>query len=387
MTSSSIWIRSALIVIVTLAVISGLGTLKYLQLRAQWEAKPPPVAPIVVSTYLAEPTSFRRTATMIGTVLAPKSIVLSNEYPGTVTAIHFEPGQIAQEGEILVELDTSVLEAQLESAQARLRKAESTFRRITNASRVSAVTPDELDAAAATKEQAAAEVKELQATIDRNKLRAPFDARVGLSDTHEGQFLPVGAEIVSLQSVGDLPFVDFMVPQSASKSVSVGDPVQLMVGNRTIGARVYALDSQANRSSRNLMCRVQVIDDPNQQEATELLIPGDSVQVILEYGPPQDAVAIPAEALQTSPMQTFVFTVEKDTDDRLVAREKYVEPGPQIGEMIAIIAGLEAGEEVVTNGAFKLQNDAPLNPSSKSDATSDDTTNDRDRPSISLDAS
>lgn len=353
MKNVSIWLRSAFILLTTLAVIAGLAWFKYAEIQAQMNTAPPPEVASSVLTANVETASFRPSTTVIGNVLAPRSIVLSNEMSGTVAGIHFEPGQRVEEGQILVELDTDVLEAQLESAKARLQKAEATNRRFSTASRVSAVTPDELDQATAELAQAAAQVKELEATISRMRLRAPFAAQVGLSDTHVGQFLPSGTEIVTLQSLDDFLFVDFMIPQSAIDSTKVGQEVQLMIQGETVPGRVIALDAQANRSSRNLMGRIEV---PRKlPSGDELALPGESLEVRLEYGVERDVLLIPAEALLRLPDETFVYVVEQDDQGGLRARKTMVIAGQSAGEKVTIFSGLEVGDQVVTDGAFKLR--------------------------------
>ena len=286
---------------------------------------------------------------MIGTVLSPRSIMLSNEIAGTVATIGFQPGQVVEMGQVLVEFDTSVESAQLKSAEARKDIAKSAYERIREAAVTRAVTPSELDEATAQLEQAAAQVDELEAVINRKTLKAPFDGTIGLADTHEGQFLPSGFNIASLQGIEDYKFVDFMIPQSAAESVHEGDVVQLQVQSHSLAGEVIALDSQADRNSRNLMARAKVTSE------LEYLIPGDSVRVLIEYGPRITCAAVPAEALRSAPMQTYVYVIEPDKEGALRAYARQVVPGPTVGGLLSITSGLEVGSQVATVGSFKLR--------------------------------
>jgi membrane fusion protein (multidrug efflux system) len=275
---------------------------------------------------------------------------------GTVATINFDPGQIVEERALLVELDASVERAQLDSAKARGRIAQSNFNRVREAAAARAVTPSELDEAEAQLDQAEAEVAELEAVIERKTLRAPFRAKIGLADTHKGQFLPSGYQIASLQSVSDFLYVDFMIPQSASDTVQVGQPVQLLRRDQRLTAEVVALDSQANRDSRNLLARAKLAGD------IESLVPGDSVKVLIEYGEEQTTAAVPVESLQTAPMHTYVFVVESDAGV-LRARKRTVVAGPSLGSRLSITTGLAVGEQVVADGGFKLRDGAMITPS------------------------
>lgn len=359
MKKTAVWLGSTTLVLCTLAAIGGLAFYKYNQVQAAMKMPPPPEQPISVVVDVATELSFRQQTTMIGTILSPRSIMLSNEVPGTVSAIHFAPGQIVEQGQLLVELDTSVERAQLDAAKARRSIAESVFKRTREAAMTQAVTPSELDEATAQLAQATAEVEELQAVIQRKTLTAPFRAKIGLADTHAGQFLPSGSQIASLQSIDDFVYVDFMIPQSAADSVRPGQSVRLLAQGRNLTGEVLAVDSQADRQSRNLMARARLASAP------ELLVPGDSVKVIIEYGVEQTTAAVPVEALQTAPMQTFVYVVTPDKEGALRAHERPVVAGPSVGNKLTIYSGVQVGEQVVADGSFKLRDGALVQPVDK----------------------
>ncbi len=351
----AVWLGSAVLLLVILSLIGGLAWFKYNEIQRAMNMPPPPEQPISIMAVPAKEISFRPSATMIGTVLSPRSIVLSNEIAGTVSAIHFQPGQIVDKGDVLVELDSSVERAQLEAAKARQRIAESVHKRIREAAATRAVTPSELDEATAQLSQAVAQVDELEAVISRKTLKAPFRAKIGLADTHEGQFLPSGFNIASLQGIEDYEYVDFMIPQSASDSVRVGDTVQLRVQSHSLTGEVIALDSRADASSRNLKARAKVASQP------EVLIPGDSVKVLIEYGERVETAAVPAEALRSAPMQTYVYVIEPDKEGALRAHSRQVVPGPTVDGWLSIMSGLAVGSRVVAEGSFKLREGALVN--------------------------
>jgi len=353
MKSWAIWLGSITLVLVTMSGIGGLAFYKYSQLQAAMNMGAPPEQPTRVNAVPAQEITFRQSTTMIGTVLAPRSILLSNEIAGTVSAVHFEPGQIVEQDQILVELDTSVERAQLDAAKARRTIANSAYQRIREAANSRAVTASELDEAVAQLAQATAQVDELQAVIQRKTLRAPFRARVGLADTHPGQFLPSGFSITSLQSIDDFVYVDFMIPQSVSDSVQVGDSVELVAHSQSLTGEVLALDSQANRDSRNLMARAKV------SSPLGALRPGDSVKVKVEYGPPFTGAAVEPEALRSEPSGPFVYVLEYALDEageqRLRAFKRTVEPGPTVHGLLTLFSGVQVGQLVVADGSFKLR--------------------------------
>src|SRR5689334_1598745 len=109
----------------TLAVLLLVGTLvtlKYKQIASlismgkKMEAAGPP--PEAVGSSTATEESWPETLSAIGTVAPVQGVSVSNDAPGVVARIHFESGALVKQGDVLVELDTSVENAQLASSLA-----------------------------------------------------------------------------------------------------------------------------------------------------------------------------------------------------------------------------------------------------------------------------
>ena len=348
----SAWINIVASLLLLLAVG---GTLWLIVVRRQQIAsipkEAPPERPEIVGLATAEPTEFRSIATAIGTVLAPRSIQLKSELVGTVTKVSFEPGQIVEQDQLLVQFDTSVEEAQLASALAMQQIAESTFKRTQQAASVKAISELELEQAVSMLAQAKAEVSRLGAIIRKKTLRAPFRARAGLFDLHAGQYLPEGTAITMLQGIETYAHIDFMMPQLVSDSVKVGDSIKIESEGKEIDAIVIAIDSQADRITRNVMARGRI------EELPESLQPNDSVKVAIPFGPIVSSVKVPITALRNAPTGPFVYRqVADDKDPRKYrVRMTQVVPGRSSGDSIAIMQGLQVGDIVVTDGSFKLR--------------------------------
>lgn len=360
------WAGSIVLVVCVLAIGFAIALVKYRQIRAAMAMPPPPEMPVAVVIQPVSGITYRQQTTIIGTVLAPQSIMLSNEVAGTVARVGFKSGDQVAEGQVLIELDTSVEKAELLGAQARVRLARSSLARMRQAAASNAVTATEVEEAEAQYDQASAAVAQLQAVIARKTLTAPFAAKIGLNNTHLGQFLPSGYEIASLQSIDDYLHVDFMIPQSAADAVRVGEQISLVDGQANYSATLIALDARADRVSRNLMARARLSPVP----AT--LVPGDSVRVVLEYGPPLETVAVPQEAVRRAPMNTFVYVVEPDQGQGQRAHARTVRVGKTVGRQVSVLEGLKAGEQVVADGSFKLHDGALVAPASPNESEAAD---------------
>src|SRR5690606_25601600 len=175
--------RSVALVLTVFAVALGLTFWKFSSLKAAEAASASPMEPAeVVATAPAVSRPHAATTTAIGTVRALRSVTLRNELPGTVRTVRLTPGQVVEQGTVLVALDVSVERASLQALEAQADLAGTVLARTQSLAAQGAASREELDRASAERDVALAEIARLQAVIERKTIRAPFRARVGLSD-------------------------------------------------------------------------------------------------------------------------------------------------------------------------------------------------------------
>src|SRR5690349_3219418 len=219
--------RRAVAGFVLVGIVLGSGTL-----LASWKQaanregaaaaakQPEPVERVTIAS--AEVKEYHATTTAIGTVLALRSITLKNEVAGSVARASLKSGEIVEAGTVLVGLDASVEQAELRALEAQARLADTMSRRREELLKAGATTQDEVDQVHAQREVAQAQSARLRALIAKKTLRAPFRARVGLSDVHPGQYLAQGMELTTLQGIADEVHVDFSVAQSVASGIELG---------------------------------------------------------------------------------------------------------------------------------------------------------------------
>jgi len=358
-------LRSAALVSAVLATAVALGAWKYSAIRSADAAsanQPEPTETVAAAVAAARP--HQETATAIGTVLAPRSITLRNEVPGTVHYAALRPGQIVDAGALLVALDVSVENAELHAQEAQARLAQTSLERLERMTARGAASAQELDNARAERDVALAQVARTRAVIARKTIRAPFRARVGMADVHLGQFLETGTLLTTLQGVDGAVHVDFPVAQSVAASMRKGETVHIVAGTPgpELAARIVAIDARVDPATRNATVRAEL---PN---LALLPAPGSSVRVEVPLGPSRDAVVVPVSALRKGPGGDHVFVLGPTKDGKLRAQLRLVKSGPVVGDEIVIVDGLSAGERVATSGSFKLR-DAALVAVADTDAT------------------
>jgi membrane fusion protein, multidrug efflux system len=125
--------RYVIVILALVLVVGGLGGMKAAQIKtligfgqAMQQMGPPPEA---VNTRAAEEQAWEGLLTAVASVVTVQGVTLSNDAAGIVSKILFDSGQMAKEGQTLVELDAGVERAQVASLRARLKLAEQTLQR------------------------------------------------------------------------------------------------------------------------------------------------------------------------------------------------------------------------------------------------------------------
>ncbi len=353
--------RMILVLMVMVTFLGTIGFVKFRQVQAaiaqSSSFQPPPEA---VTTTVARRESWQKSLSAIGTVAAVQGVTVSADLPGIVDKIAFNSGDRVRAGDLLVLLDTRQEQAQLAAAEARRDLARLNLDRIRGLREKGVSSQAEFDAATAENDQAQANVGEIHATINRKTIRAPFAGVLGIRAVNLGEYLTSGHPVVPLQALDPI-YVNFTVPQQDLRQVSVGSEVRVAADGRaeteTTG-RITAIDSVVNESTRNI--KVQATCGNSRLQ----LRPGMFVnsEVVLAAGDP--VVPIPASAIRYAPYGDSVFIVGtlKSPDGRSYrgVRQQFVKLGSARGDQIAILTGIQAGEEIVTSGAFKLRNGAAV---------------------------
>jgi membrane fusion protein (multidrug efflux system) len=277
-----------------------------------------------------------------------------------VERIAFDSGQSVRAGDILALQDTRQERAQLAAAEAQRDLARVNFQRVEGLLKERIISQAEFDRAAAEDRQADARVSEIRAAIDRKTIRAPFAGILGLRQVNLGQYLSGGDPVVGLQSLHPI-YVNFGVPQQSAGLMRSGRSVRITADSLpgvVFTGRVTATDSIVDEATRNVQVQATLANPDGK------LRPGMFVQTEVAVGSASAIVAVPASAISYAPYGDSVFIVADLTSESgetyRGVRQQFVKLGPARGDQIAIVSGLNAGDEVVTSGVFKLRNGAAV---------------------------
>ena len=345
----------------------------------------PPAATVTV-----EPAALERWTDKlhsIGTLIAIEGVDVSPQVGGLVTDYSFESAEDVEAGDKLVQLDISVEEADLKNNRALLKEARLDFDRRSKLVDKGHVAQAALDTSIAKRDSAAAAVERVEAIIEQKTITAPFAGKLGLRRVEKGQYVSPGQALVWLESLDPI-WIDFPIPEGEIAKVNVGSALEITVDaypDQVFKGEVEAFDARVNKDSRTLTVRGRL---PNPDRR---LLPGMFANAAVLSGKPQELVTVPRTAVTYGLYGDSVYVVKREppappipnltsgvsepgpgaataaeapedpgAEPKLTVERRFVRVGPRLGDRVAIVDGIKAGEEVVTSGQIKLKPGAAI---------------------------
>ncbi len=314
------------------------------------------IPPETVTAATARDDSWETSITATGTITAVQGVTVSAEMAGKVVKIAFESGSTVQAGELLVQLDTSVEEAQLRAADAASALAKLNLVRARTLRENNTNSQADLDGADAQAKQAEAQAENIRAVIAKKTIRAPFAGRLGLRLVNLGQILKEGDGIVSLQTLDPI-YADFSLPQQRLAVLNAGVVVRVTsdaAPGTVFEGKINAVNPDVDAVTRNV--RLQAI----LTNAGEKLRPGMFAAITVVLPTRENVRVIPSSAVLYAPYGDSVFVIDEKKNEKTgemekVLRQQFVRLGTARGDFVAVVSGLEQGESIVTSGVFKLR--------------------------------
>ena len=385
-------VRRPVVFVVTLAALVALtGGLAYFQ----FVVRPTMVKGFMAAAFAPKPTAVSVEAarmekwppqlTAIGTLRAYQGIIIAPQAAGVISALHLESGGDVKAGDLLISLDDSVEQADLANGLAQLKNAEATLARQKMLVAGGNTPQSTVDQALAARDSAAATVERTRAVIAQKAIRAPFSGRLGLRNADLGQYASVGMALATLQQLDPI-YADFPVPEEALATLAVGQDVTMTVDaipGRTFEGKIKAIDARVSVESRNITVRAEFANPERK------LLPGMFANLTATTGASADVLTLPRTAIVYSLYGDSVFVVKPAptaaqpavpsaqsgtgaasagaaaapspaAGGGLVVERRFVKIGATRGERIAVVEGVQPGEQVVTAGQIKLQANSPV---------------------------
>jgi multidrug efflux system membrane fusion protein len=356
-------------------LLAGAGLAYFGAMRGRLPAATPPKAVVAAVPVMA--SKVRRADVPIflsglGTVQAFNSVLVKARVDGQIVKIIFSEGKEVRAGDILAEIDPAPLEANLAQAQAnklkdeaQLANAKLDLDRYTRLAATNAVSTQQLETARSLVGQLAASIKADEAMIDMAQvqlnyahIRSPIDGRVGTRLVDAGNIVHASdtTGIVTINQLRPI-FVVFSLPADSlaqlRAKVKIGE-VEVAAQDRSsqdlAHGTLTVIDNQINATTGTINYKATFAN------ADESLWPGQFVNVRVQLDVLRDAIAVPVTAVQYGPDGPFCFVIGPDR----IAQKRAIKTGVLNKTTAVVTDGLASGEEVVTEGQYRIEAGSPV---------------------------
>jgi len=288
--------------------------------------------------------SFTNYVQIQGKIDAQDNVTAYPQSPGTITAIYVKPGQHVSRGQVLAQLDNSVLQQNIAQSEAQLSLTQELYNRQKNLWDQKVGTEVQFLQAQTNLQASKKALAALRQQANLYRIVAPISGSVDQMDLKLGQVAQPGTTGIRIVDA-DVLKVKADVPESYAGSVGTGNQVLILVPD--------AKDSLTT----NVTFAAKAIDPTSRSFAVEIKLPArktlrpnmTAIIKIADYSK-ANTIVIPVKAIQKSEEGDYVFVNENG-----IAKRKTVKVGATYGGQTEILSGLKAGEQLVTEGAADIE--------------------------------
>jgi membrane fusion protein, multidrug efflux system len=308
-----------------------------------------------VETVIIEPDNFNDFVRTTGTVEAIEDAVISSETSGRILSLK-DRGERVQKGDVIAQIDDRLIQAQYEAAKTGYELAEDTFNRFESLHADSIISTQDYNSARAQRDQARAQLNQVEKQLQDSKIEAPFTGRIEERFIRTGELINPGMPVVRLVNT-DLIRILSGVPERYSGEITEGSRVQLNFGGLNGETRESTITYASNvldPETRTYAIEVEM------RNSEQLIKPDMVVDLLLERRTLENVIIIPRTAVLRNEDGQSVY-IASEQDGEKVARLVNVETGSAGGALIQIVNGLSDGDELVVNGVRNLSEGDVLN--------------------------
>lgn len=293
----------------------------------------------------------------VGSLRSRQGVMLRPEVSGRITQLNFTDGQRVRKGQVLVQFDSQLPQAQIQQSLAELSIALANQTRNQELVAQNFISQRSLDESAANLQVAQAKLALARATAARLTIVAPFSGIVGIRQVNVGDYLKDGSDIVNLEDI-DAIYVDFRLPERYQSKVRRGQTAMLDIDalpGQRYSAQIQAIDPLIDANGRSVSIR-GCIDNRALR-----LRPGMFARVDAVFGVRDDARVIPEEAIIPQGSRQFVIKLLDGPDGQTRKTQSVeVKIGLRSQGEVEILEGLLAGDTVVRTGQQRIQKDGTV---------------------------
>ncbi len=311
----------------------------------------------LITTITAEAEEFKHFLELQGSVETKKNVVITPEMPGILQRVFVKEGDKVKKGQLLAKIDDGGLTQQITSLQIQADLAKTTYDRQQRLWEQKIGSEIQFLQAKSTYESTVESVNQLKQQLAKSNVRAPFSGVIDDVITEQGNVVAAGqTQLIRIVNLDDM-YIQTDVPESYITSIVEGKEVEVYfpVLGETVSSSVRQTGNFINPANRTFKVEISV---PNKGKTIK---PNLTARLKINDYTSENAILIPQSIIsENASGEQYVYVLKDKKDDRAIANQVIITTGKTQGDKIEVLAGLNAMDELIVEGARSVKNEQPV---------------------------
>ncbi|MDH7515522.1 MAG: efflux RND transporter periplasmic adaptor subunit [Bacteroidota bacterium] len=298
--------------------------------------------PVDVAVRAVEPGTFQETIRVVGTIMADNDVVVPAEESGRLVAWEVPRGARVRKGQVIARLDDALLKAAFEAADAQYQLAELTVQKQEKVFEGQGISEIQMKSYQYQRDAAKAQMELAKARLEKTRIKSPIDGVLEARMVDAGEMVGAGSPVARVIEHSHLK-ISAGVSEKYAGGFRLGDPVTFTVDaypGVTFRGKIVFIGGAVSKDSRSIPIEIAVAG------ADARLKPDMIASVTIALAPRHGVIVVREDYLQIVDRNRYAAFVAKG--DR--AEERDVRIGGRSDGEVLVLAGLEAGDLLITRG-------------------------------------
>ena len=303
----------------------------------------------LITTFELQESDFKHFLELQGNVTTKNLLMIYPEYSGVLTNVYVKEGQKVRKGEVLAKIDDGGLSQQLAQLKIQAELAKTTFERQQRLWDQKIGSEMQYLQAKSNYESQNQAIAQLEQQVAKTVVRAPFSGTIDDVLTEQGSVvMPGQSQLMRIVNLDNM-YIETDVPEKYIANITRNKKVEVEfpILGKKIDSKVRQVGDFINPNNRTFKVEISI---PNKEKSIK---PNLTAKLKINDYSNKNALLIPQGIIsENASGEQYIYVIkEKVGDDEAKAKKIVIETGLTQGDYIEVTKGLEAGDEIIMEGA------------------------------------